>query len=130
MLFLIHTKSEHWGFSEPQGPQLPQSGALPSQQEASIETVAEHRGGTLTLKCLDLEVTHVTSTYTLVSGTTHKALANCRGAEKCHLPRRLGRREDPDMQASNLYHNIYIRNYQKHKNRVPQTCPDENTLFY
>lgn len=83
----------------PQGSQLPQSGASPSQQEASRVTMAEHRGATLPLKCLELEATHVTSTYTLVSGTTHKALANCRGAEKCHLPRRLGRRADPDMQA-------------------------------
>lgn len=59
----------------------------------------EHRGGALTFKCLGLEVTHVDSTYTLVPGTSHMALPSDKGTEECHLAGRLGRREEPDIEA-------------------------------
>lgn len=87
----------------PRGPWIPQSGALPSQQEASRVTRQERReprGGALTFKRLGLEVTHVIYfTYTPVPGTSHMALPGGRGTEECHLAGRLGRREEPDMQA-------------------------------
>lgn len=86
----------------PRGPWVPQCGALPSQQEASRVTWQgrrEHRGDTLTFKRLGLEVTHVDSTYTPVPGTSHMALPSVRGTEECHLAGRLGRREEPDIEA-------------------------------
>lgn len=83
----------------------------------------------MTLKDLSLEVTYMISTHTSAARTSYIALPNCRGQRDVIF---LSEEEEEENQmykhTSNLCHHIYIRNYQKHKIRAPQTC-DENSFL-